>query len=223
MLLAVDTSTIQMGLAVFDGEKILAETAWESRAHHTRQLASAVDELFKRLEITMNDIAAIGVATGPGSFTSLRVGLAFVKGVALARHIPVIGIPSLDILAAAIPPSRKHKLGAVLVAGRGRLALVWYHADSRGWKGEVQPVVVTVEDLVRQIRKPVILCGELSPEDRRRLGRKYKNVTLASPEDCIRRPAILAELAWQKWQTGKIESASSLAPIYLHTVGGPPA
>ena len=144
------------------------------------------------------------------------MGLAFVKGVALARHIPVIGIPSLDILAAAIPPSRKQKLGAVLVAGRGRLALVWYHPHSGGWKSEGQPVVVTVEDLIKLIRKPVTLCGELSPEDRRRLGRKYKNVTLAAPEDCIRRPAILAELAWQKWQAGKIDSASNLAPIYLH-------
>jgi tRNA threonylcarbamoyladenosine biosynthesis protein TsaB len=222
MLLAIDTSTLQMGLAVFDGEEVLAETAWQSHAHHTRQLASAVEQLLTRLEITMNEITAIGVATGPGSFTSLRVGLAFVKGVALARHIPVIGIPTLDILAAAIPPSRKHRLGALLTAGRGRLALVWYHAGPRGWKGDGQPEVVTADELARQIRTPVMLCGELTSEDRHRLSRKYRNVTLASPVDCLRRPGILAELAWKKWQSGKIEPASSLAPIYLHTAGGPP-
>ncbi len=223
MLLAIDTSTIQIGLAVYDGEQVLAENTWQSHAHHTRQLASAVDEMLKRIDISMDAVKAIGVAIGPGSFTSLRVGLAYVKGLTLAMHIPVMGIPSLDILAATIPPSRKYRLGVVLRAGRGRLALVWYNAGANGWKAETQPLVVSVDELVHQIHKPVIICGELSAEERQRLGRKYKNVTLASPVDGIRRPAILADLAWQKWQSGKEDHAATLSPIYLHTVGGPPA
>ncbi len=51
----------------------------------------------------MEAVTALGVALGPGSFTSLRVGLAFVKGLVLARHIPIIGISTLDIVAAAVP------------------------------------------------------------------------------------------------------------------------
>jgi tRNA threonylcarbamoyladenosine biosynthesis protein TsaB len=221
MLLAIDTSTAQIGLGLFDGQQVLAEYTWQSQAHHTRQLAPGVDELLHRAGISMENITAVGVATGPGSFTSLRVGLAYVKGLVLARHIPVMGIPTLDIIAAAIPPVKRIKLGAVLGAGRGRLALVWYHVVDSGWKAEGKPVVVTAEQLARQIHQPVIICGELTPEDRQRLARKFKNVRLVSPAFCVRRPAILAELAWKRWSSGKEDAAATLAPIYLHTASGP--
>ena len=103
MLFAVDTSTTQMVLAIYDGAQVLGEYAWRSGQRHTVELAPAVADLLTRCALTMNDIKALGVALGPGSFTSLRVGLALVKGLALSRHIPLIGIPTLDILAHAQP------------------------------------------------------------------------------------------------------------------------
>jgi tRNA threonylcarbamoyladenosine biosynthesis protein TsaB len=63
----------------------------------------------------------------------------------------------------------------------------------------------------------------MSADERQRLMRKFKNVTLASPAQCVRRPGILAELAWQKWQAGKTDPAATLAPIYIHVAGGLPA
>jgi len=230
MLLAIDTSTAQVGLALYDGAQVLGELAWQSRTHHTQQLAPALAELLARVDVKMDSITVLGVALGPGSFTSLRVGLAFAKGLVLARHMPVIGIPSLDVVAAAVPLSdpstssgQRRKLAAVLGAGRGRLAVGWYRAGENGWQADGPVTTTTAEALAEKIRKPVIVCGELSAEDRQRLARKFKNVTLASPAQCVRRPGILAELAWQKWQAGKTDPAASLAPIYLHTVGGPPA
>ena len=78
-------------------------------------------------------------------------------------------------------------------------------------------------NLAEKIHKPVIICGEMSADERHRLARKFNNVTLASPAQCVRRPGLLAELAWQKWQDGKIDPAAGLAPIYLHVAGGLPA
>ncbi len=103
MLLALDTSTAQVGLGLFDGTQVLAESTWHSSLRHTQELAPALAELLRRAELKVDQIEAIGVATGPGSFTSLRVGLSFAKGMALARHIPLIGIPSLDVTAAGVP------------------------------------------------------------------------------------------------------------------------
>ena len=222
MLLAIDTSTAQIGLALYDGTQVSGELVWQSRTHHTQQLAPALAELLGRIDVKMDAVTALGVALGPGSFTSLRVGLAFAKGLALARHIPVIGIPSLDVTAAAVPLSDR-RLAAVLQAGRGRLALGWYRPTENGWQAEGPATVTTAQALAEKIRKPVIICGELSADERQRLARRYKNVTLASPAQCVRRPGILAELAWLKWQTGKTDPAASLAPIYLHVAGGIPA
>ena len=222
MLLAIDTSTAQMGLALYDGASVPGEFVWHSGLHHTQELAPTLAELLKRVGVKMNAIGALGVALGPGSFTSLRVGLAFVKGLALACHIPIAGVPTLDIVAAGVPLSDR-RMAALVQAGRGRLALGWYTAGETGWQVDGPVMLTTADELAEEIHKPVIVCGEMSPDERRRLARKFKNVTLASPAQCVRRPGILAELAWQKWQAGKTDPAAALAPIYLHVAGGLPA
>jgi tRNA threonylcarbamoyladenosine biosynthesis protein TsaB len=221
MLLAIDTSTAQIGLALHDGTVISGELAWLSRAHHTEQLAPGLAELLKRIGTGMEAVKAVAVAIGPGSFTALRVGLAFAKGLALARHIPIFGIPTLDITAAAVPLSER-TLIAVLQAGRRHLAAAWYRPSAEGWQPEGPAVSLSAGDLEAMIRKPVIICGELSAEDRQTLGRKYRTVQLASPAQCVRRPGVLAEIAWERWRAGRLDTAASLAPIYLHTVAGPP-
>ena len=78
MLIAVDTSTAQVGLAVYDGANVLAEMTWTSQQHHTTQLAPALAGLLDRSGVSMDMVSALGVAIGPGSFTSLRVGLSLV-------------------------------------------------------------------------------------------------------------------------------------------------
>ena len=215
MLLVVDTSTAQVGLALYDGVQVFAEMAWHSRQHHTVELAPALAELLSRTGIKMTNVQALGVAIGPGSFTSLRVGLSFIKGISLVRRLPVIGIPTLDVLAAAQPVS-KLPMAAVLQAGRGRLALSMYQAKSGEWKSDGEVKVTNVDELADKIEHPTIVAGELTSEERQRLARKKVNVHLAAPSACVRRPAILAELAFARWQAGQVDEAASLAPIYLH-------
>jgi len=215
MLLAVDTSTAQVGLALYDGAQVVSESAWRSNQHHTVELAPAIAELLARSGLTMDTIQGLGVALGPGSFTSLRVGLSLAKGLALARHLPLIGIPTLDIYTASQPGS-KLPLLAALQAGRGRLAVGWYKSTKNGWQAKSSPRVTTVEALIEEIETPSILCGEFTAEERRQLA-KEANVKLASPAQSLRRPSLLAELAWRRWQKGETDDEATLAPIYLHT------
>ena len=220
MLLAVDTSTSQIGLCLYDGSQIAGEVVWESKQHHTVELAPALADLMKRAGILAAEIAAIGVAIGPGSFTALRVGLSFVKGLALARKLPVVGVPTLDILAAGIPAS-KMPLVAVLQAGRGRLAVARYRASSdpagseSAWELETPAELMNADALAESIEKPTLVAGELSATERQRLARKKVNVQLAPPALCVRRPAFLAHLAYRQWQQGHVGDAATLAPVYL--------
>ena len=218
MLLAVDTSTAQIGIALYDGSQVLAESVWIGRQHHTTQLAPALAGLLSRTGVSMDMVSALGVALGPGSFTSLRVGLALVKGIALARKLPVIGISTMDVIAVAQPLS-KIPLAVVLQAGRGKLALGFYKSSKIGWQAQGPARVVTVDALADEIESPTIIAGELSAEERQRLARKKVNIKLASPAQCVRRPAVLAELAWARWQAGEVDDAASLAPAYLHVAG----
>jgi tRNA threonylcarbamoyladenosine biosynthesis protein TsaB len=179
------------------------------------ELAPGISELLARCGLTMDDIRALGVALGPGSFTSLRVGLSLVKGLALSRHLPLVGIPTLDILAFAQPAS-KLPLAVLIQAGRGRYALGWYKSSRKGWQAEGSARVVTVEALIEEFGNPSLVCGELTYEDRHKL-EENKNVHPVSPAQSVRRPAVLAELAWARWQAGEVDDEATLAPIYLHT------
>lgn len=222
MLLAVDTSTTWIGLALFDGVRVLGEMTFQSRNHHTVELSPAVREILDRCGAKATDLQALGVATGPGSFTSLRIGLALVKGMALALRIPVVGVPTLDVLVAA-QPVRETQLAAILQAGRGRLAVVWYEARSGKWVATGEPQVTTAEELVLQLNKPTQVVGEMSAAERQVLARRRKNAILASPAHSLRRPSFLAEIAWQRWQRGEIDEVISLAPIYLHIADAIPS
>jgi len=220
MLLAIDTSTAQVGLALYDGMQILSEMTWTTHQHHTTELAPAITGLLNRCGVPMDMVSALGVAVGPGSFTSLRVGLSLVKGIALARHLPVIGISTLDIIAAA-QPAGKHPLAVVIQAGRKRIAVGWYKCLKNEWQAQGGVRGTTIDELADEIEIPTYVAGELSSEDRSRLARKRVNILLASPVHCIRRPSILADLAWARWQKNDVDDAASLAPVYLHVEGTP--
>ncbi len=222
MLLAIDTSTRWVGLALYDGSQVLNETVWLSHDHHTVELAPALAVLFDRAQVTAADLQAIGVALGPGSFTSLRIGLGLAKGLALARHIPMVGVPTLDILAVAQPVGSM-PMAAVLQAGRNRLGVVWYQPSASGWQAEGDPRVLQAEELANQITSPTLVCGELTPDQRQMLGHKRKLICLASPAQSVRRPGFLAEIAWKRYQAGKTDDPVALSPIYLHIAEGIPA
>jgi len=214
MLLAVDTSTAQVGLAVYDGSQIISEYAWRSSQRHTVELAPAISELLRRCGLTMDDIRGLGVALGPGSFTSLRVGLSLVKGLALARGLPLVGVPTLDILASAQPAARL-PLVALIQAGRGRLAAGWYKNSKKGWRAQGPARVMSLASLIEEIKSPTILCCELTPEEYHEL-QEQTDIHLASPAQSVRRPAVLAELAWESILARNSDDAATLAPIYLH-------
>lgn len=219
MLLAIDTSTRQVGIALYDGTTILAESTWLSQDYHTVELAPAVQNMLQRARITISSLKALGVAIGPGSFTGLRIGLALVKGMALACRLPIFGVPSLDILVYG-QPVQDLPLAAVLSAGRQRLAVGWYQAKDNAWQPGGVVELLDARALAERIQQPTLVCGELSEGDRRTLGRRYRNVIMASPARSMRRPSFLAEIAWKRWLSGKSDDPAALAPIYLH-VGEP--
>jgi len=216
MLLAVDTSTRMIGIALHDETNVLGEFIWYSKNYHTVELAPAVKDMLDRCHVKPQMLTGIAVALGPGSFTGLRIGLALVKGLAQGLKIPIIGIPTLDFLAAAQPLSDTN-LAAILQAGRGRLAVGWYHVENGHWRPMGKSQVMTAEELAKQITTPTLICGELTGEEQKILARKYRNVKLSPPYRSLRRPSVLAELALARIQEDDFDDIATLKPIYLHT------
>jgi len=215
MLLAVDTSTRSIGLALYDDTAVISERIWQTRNHHTIELAGAIEKLLDENRVHPTMLTGLAVATGPGSFTSLRIGLALTKGLAFTLKIPLIGIPSLDIVAAAIPRG-DYPLFVALPAGRGRLAVVKYQVGPSGWQSVSQPVICNIDGLFDLIKGKAMVAGEFDAEQRHLLSDRRKPILLASPAVCLRRPSYLAEVALKRLQAGEQDNPLSLAPIYVH-------
>lgn len=104
MLLAINTSTTQFSVALMENNAtILSEYTASKGARHFGGLMPAIDFMIKGTATSAGDISAIAVANGPGSFTGLRVGISFAKGLAHGLDIPLIGVSTLEALANQLP------------------------------------------------------------------------------------------------------------------------
>jgi tRNA threonylcarbamoyladenosine biosynthesis protein TsaB len=102
-VLAVDTSTMAGGVALLEDARVVGESLLDVRTTHSERLMVAVDRVLADAGWDAAGLDGLAVAVGPGSFTGLRIGLATVKGLALALGRPIAAVPTLDAMAAALP------------------------------------------------------------------------------------------------------------------------
>ncbi|MBU0467809.1 MAG: tRNA (adenosine(37)-N6)-threonylcarbamoyltransferase complex dimerization subunit type 1 TsaB [Candidatus Omnitrophica bacterium] len=98
-ILSIDTSTKHFSLAVSENEKVLSSKNLKSKKVLSSTIIPAIEQVLKKAGVTLSQIDGFAVGLGPGSFTGLRVGVSTVKGLAYATNKPIVGIPSLDVLA----------------------------------------------------------------------------------------------------------------------------
>jgi len=170
-ILAIESSTDWLSVAFLQGEDVLALEAHERSRQHASALLPAIDAVLTRVGIGLDDLDAIGIATGPGSFTSLRVGLATVKGLALGREMVAVGVSTLEAMALSIlegdcqtgeaeqrpQPGSGAGVVALLDARRGE----WY---AGGWSESKKQGGLLVPTLPEGLYAGARLCEERDPD-----------------------------------------------------------
>jgi len=221
MLLALDTATRQLSLALHDGLSVAAEHSWRAGQHHTVELAPQAALLMRRAGVEPASLRGIAVALGPGSYTGLRIGLGLAKGLALAHNLPLVGVPTGDILMRAQAP-RAHHARAVLQAGRGRVLVLPYQWNSQHerWEADGGARVLTWEALAGEIAGPTLVCGEIDEAGRDALRALKGQALLAAPAFSLRRAGFLAEIGWERIRAGQTDDPLRLAPLYGHAPEG---
>ena len=223
MLLAIDTATNVAGIALADAQGTRGLFQWRTERNHTVELLPNIVALLSRSGVTSRELKAIAVASGPGSYTGLRIGLSVAKGFCYAQGAALIGVPTLDISAYAYEPATA-ALCAVLQAGRGRLAVRFYRPARAGtgrvwqaagasWLGRADELAALCAD--DDGHRRVFFAGEIDDISekvlRERLGPR---AAFAPSTERTRDPRVLARLAWERWQCGQIESIEAFAPDY---------
>lgn len=213
MQLAIDTSTGTASLALLQGGEVLAELTWQSGQNHTTELLPNLKALLK--DAAIEELEAVFVAVGPGSFNGLRVGVSTAKGLAYGLGIPVVGISTLEADAyqqagTGLP------VCPVQNAGRGEVAAALYRMTGGNWQRLQPEHIATVAALCDGITGKTLFCGDYLPqvvdEVRERLG---DLAVIATPASRLRRAAYLAELGRQRLAAGEAADPATLQPVYL--------
>ena len=119
LILSVETATLSGSVAVSRGDEILGVVNGDASISHSNTLLGDVDKLLTQTQITLSQIDLFAVATGPGSFTGLRIGIATIKALAATLDRPTAGIPTLE--AVALSGGVSAESVALLPAGRGEV------------------------------------------------------------------------------------------------------
>lgn len=210
-LLAIDTSTEQASIALFNGVNC-AETTWPAGRDQTVSVLDQIDHLLNLSKLSVSDLRAIGIATGPGMFNGLRVGMSVAKGFALTADIPLIGVPTLD--AVAFPHGACGlPIVTVLAAGRGRMLWATYKDGSSTEPRNGRPEELVAELEAEEIES--LVAGEISTEQKMLLAKLPK--TRVPPfSGGLRRASAVAELAWRRFERSDFDDPVNLEPTYLH-------
>ncbi len=216
MLLAIDTATRFASLALYDGTAVRAEESWQSANNHTVELMPSLVRMMARQRVTPDALRGIAVSLGPGSFTGLRIGLAVAKGLALAHDIPLLGVPTLDVLA-YMHYDQRRPIWAVVRAGRGRVCAGQYVRRRGRWRRVGELGLTTIAELASCLERATLFCGEITAAEREFLQSHESGwAVVASPAASLRRAGYMAELAWSRLDRGQADDPVTLSPIYLH-------
>lgn len=215
MLIAIDTSTDIASLALVREGVVLAELTWRSNQNHTTQLTPNIDYLLRTTSAGPEDLSAVVVGKGPGSFNGLRVGVSVAKGIAFSLNLPIIGINSLEAESFQFANTGL-PVCPVFSAGRDEAVFAVYDRQDTGWKEIVAAQIGKAEAIVASITGKTYFCGEYLP----RISSKLRELlgdkaVFASPMTDLRRASTLAELGLKKLLAGDVDNTATLSPLYL--------
>ena len=214
MLVAIDTSTQLAGLALFDGA-VQAELIWQAGRRHSSELLPQLERLLPLVPLEVESAPRGGRRPRSRLLTGVRVGLAVAQGLAVALGIPAYGVCTLDVLAAGQEFSPL-PIRPLVDAGRQRYATALYSWVDGQLIRQSELTGLTLAELPDLVRAPTLLCGDLGDSARRSLRAMLgADARLACAGCPLRRPAVLAQLAWDRFLAGEPGDPAALEPIYL--------
>ncbi len=222
LILAVDSSTPVAGAALVEDHRILVESFINYKKTHSETLLPTIDRIMGECDCTLADLDALAVTVGPGSFTGLRIGLATVKGIAMAAHKPIVALSTLDTLAANVVGSDE-LIGALLDARKNELYYGFYRQGQQGLEALGEAMVASPAALVSQVRElltgegqRIILLGDGYYRYSSYFEQELQDQLKPIPGHLmLPRAAAAGILAVKKAQQGEFADLYRLRPVYL--------
>jgi tRNA threonylcarbamoyladenosine biosynthesis protein TsaB len=211
MQLSIDTSTRYASVAVSHGIDVVVERTWCAERNHSVELIPQIRMIMKEAGAVPPDLDAVYVASGPGGFSALRIGMATAKSIAMSLRVPLVAVGTLEIEMAPHLPSDL-PVCAILDGGGDRLYAGWLETVTETFG------VLTVEELIELTSERTVFCGEaaaaVEPSLSEHLG-ELADVRAIEPP--TRGGGTLAALGFARLQAGQIDDPDTLEPLYMRS------
>lgn len=221
-ILSLDTSTKQFSLAISDGDKFLATRNMKNDRVLSSRIISALDKLFVKAGIVMKKIDAIVVGLGPGSFTSLRVGLSTVKGLAYALNKPIIGIPSMDAAAMNVKKGTADQVCTFFDAKRGLVYAAVYECFEEGLGLISDYMLVEPQKILKLLKGDVAFVGDAIPlyqdiiKEKAKLKTAKFSPIFLNEKKWFPSAKNLSLIARDRFECKDFDNIDTLVPLYLY-------
>src|SRR5882762_4586919 len=221
-ILGLDTSTQIASLAIVAGGRVAGSMAVPVSSHGAA-LPRVVDDLLSSAGFKIRDLAAIAVGIGPGSFTGLRIGLSYAKGLAMASGCALTGVPGFDAMAmAAIDTTTSIEVGRLLAvvvdARKNEVYATLYRVVANGLEKLTEDLVVTLEHLASRITEDVTFIGDSTAKDAAALvGMKGHGAAVFETGTLDMRGVSIAAIGAARFARGEMDRVASLEPLYIRT------
>ncbi len=209
--LSIDTASALASIALTREGRLVAEQTWDCGRDQSRQLLPAIDAMLVSRGLSKDELRAIFICIGPGTYGGVRVGVSTAKGLAFGLTLPLVGVGRLEIDAYAFAAAGG-AIVAVHKSGRSDFAWASYAADP-DWHELSAPRLTPKEDLVDALPDGALVTGDIDDELAERL--RARGLHFATGAATIRRASLLAELAWRRLAAGSTDDPNSLEPLYL--------
>ncbi|MGI2335853.1 MAG: tRNA (adenosine(37)-N6)-threonylcarbamoyltransferase complex dimerization subunit type 1 TsaB [Dehalogenimonas sp.] len=212
IVLAIDAATGNAGLALMRDKSVIAEVNWLTQHNQTMELLPRLTALLQQADMTLNEIDAIAVCRGPGSYNGVRVGIANAKGLSFALAKPLVGVTTLEAEASRFRDSVQ-QVWIVLPLGHDYAVIAAGNQNGR-WIKNVDEQAMTLEELLQALPEGATVAGEIPDRLLEMFSAARQDVEVIC-EISISRVAALGQIGLDQLHGGHGVSAAALQPLYL--------
>ncbi|MDD3375667.1 MAG: tRNA (adenosine(37)-N6)-threonylcarbamoyltransferase complex dimerization subunit type 1 TsaB [Candidatus Omnitrophica bacterium] len=218
-VLNLDSSTKIFSIAVSKDKEILSTCSLRLEKALSVSIIPMIDSVLKKANFSLENIDGFAVGVGPGSFTSLRVGLSTVKAFGMVTQKPVVGVSSLDVIAQGAKDLGSDQICVLCDARRSMVFSSVYKIRNNQLKRVSAYFLSEAKDVLKKIKGDCLFVGdgvEIFEKEIKAYFKGKNNIVFGDEKNNYAKADDLAVLSFERFKSKKIDNINTLTPMYLY-------
>lgn len=217
-LLAIDASGVAGSVAYIKDGKLAGEYYFCDKLTHSQTIMPMLEHMKSLIQINLEEVDAIAVTAGPGSFTGLRIGVTAAKALALALNVPIVGVPTLDVIAQAIYFTNDY-ICPIMDARRNQVYTALYKWNAEILERLTEHMATDMTEYLETLKAydgKIIFLGDGVAVHKEHIKEILGEKAVFAPIFCsLQHASVLGTIAEELYKQGKAEDPSTFVPMYL--------